>query len=123
MPRTRDAGNRTSAQRGAVHDGGVHFISAFAGKDRALARIEEWIVFQNVNGGFHGVECRAALVQHLGACLGRGLQAGAIALVALGAQLRALDNARASVNDESPVMRGLLRVGGKGEDGCEGCEE
>jgi hypothetical protein len=51
---------RSGAQRGAVHYDGVTFDVAVQIEVRAVAGVEDGIVFEHHNGGFDGVERRAA---------------------------------------------------------------
>src|SRR5260370_2045197 len=53
-------GRRAGAQRGAVHDDGVTFDVPVEIEVRAVAGVEDGIVFEDHNGGFDGVESGAA---------------------------------------------------------------
>ena len=54
-------GDGTGAQRGGVHDDGVAFDVAIEIEMRAVASVEDGIVFEDSDGGFDGVEGVAAV--------------------------------------------------------------
>ena len=58
------AGDGAGAERGCVHDDGVAFDVAVEREVRAEAGVEDWIVFEDDNGGFDGVERMAAVFQN-----------------------------------------------------------
>ncbi len=112
VARVRDIGNCAGVQSGAVHDSGVHLVAAISSKYCAAARVEKRVIFKNVDRRFDGIEGRAALVKHLCTGFDRLVEPGAILAVGFGRHLRALDDTRAAVNDDGPVMRRLLRPSG-----------
>ncbi len=119
-----DPGDRAGLEVGAVHDGGVEFVFAFGRKDRAAPRVEQRIVFENVDGGLDGIERRAAAVKHFSSGFSSLGQRGAIGRVALGPQRRALNDARAAVHHDGPVAgcrAGRLRSLGDGQ--CGQCND
>ncbi len=97
-------GNGTSLERTAVHDGGVEIGIAVCGDGRALAGIEQRIVFQRDQGRFDGIGGRAALIKHgLASRQGFG-QAGAVGSFLFRCQVAAIDDARAAVDGQGPVF-------------------
>src|ERR1700722_8080785 len=107
-----DAGHRAGFEIGAVHDGRVQFVLSFRGEDRAMAGVEERIVFENIQHCLNRIESRAAAVQHLCARFsGRG-EAGAIGRVALGAECHPLNDSRAAMHHDGPFVGGRL-LGGR----------
>jgi hypothetical protein len=56
VARAGDAGHRSCLQGCAIHDRRVQLVLALGGEDRAAPCVEEWIVFENPNRGFDGVE-------------------------------------------------------------------
>ena len=57
-----DAGDRTGAQGFSIHDRGIHFVCASAGKDRAFAGIEMRIILQHLDRNFDRIEARSTAV-------------------------------------------------------------
>lgn len=47
-------------QRGCIHDDGVAFDATIEGEMRSVTGVEDWIVFQDDDGGFNGIEGVAA---------------------------------------------------------------
>ncbi|MNY33415.1 hypothetical protein D3C86_1676930 [compost metagenome] len=89
----------------AVHHGGVQFVLAGGGEDRAASGVEQGVVFHGLNCGLNRVQRRAASGQHRRTGVQRRLQAGAIGGVAFRRQLGALDDARAAVDGQRPGRR------------------
>lgn len=56
-----ETGSGTGAERGAVHDHGVAFHATVEIEMRAVAGIENRVVFEDNDGGFYGVERGTAL--------------------------------------------------------------
>ena len=93
-----DAGDRTRAQGFPIHDAGVHFIGAGAGKDRAFAGIEMRIILQHADCGFDRVETRSARVQNFAAGAESVLDSRTIFPLAFGSHFAALDRAGSTMH-------------------------
>ena len=52
----RHAADRTGLERAAVHDGRVEFMRAGRRVDRAMARVEERAIFEQMHGFANGVQ-------------------------------------------------------------------
>ena len=106
-----DAGHRAALQRRAVHDGGIEFVSALGGEDRAAAGVELVIILEQHHDRFDGVERAAAGIEHLDAERQRAGQRVGVLADALG-RCGLVDHSRAAVEDDGPL--GRVRIGGGG---------
>jgi hypothetical protein len=104
MPRTRNAGHRAGFQIGAIHDRRVQFVLPLRRKHSPAPRVEQRIVFENVQHRFNGIERRAAPVEHLRARFRCRCQPGTVIRIALRPQRRPLNNARAAMHHDGPTM-------------------
>ena len=101
-----DVGHRAGLHCLAVHDRGVEFVLAFVGEDRALAGVEQGVVFHHANGRFHGIEARSVPLQLLIAGPGRCLQGRGDSLFKLRCHLLAIFLVgRAAMNDDYDLLR------------------
>src|SRR5260370_42602209 len=89
-------GSCAGVQRRSVHDDGVAFYSPVQIQMRAVARIENGIVFKHYDGGFDGVESVAAAREDGPA---RGKRALASGFASIDGFVRNVP--RAAVNDQS----------------------
>ena len=85
MPRACHSGHPPGLQIRAIHDGGIQLILALGGKDRAVARVEQRIVLENIDGGLDCIQRRPAPIQHPGSGSLRLGQRCAIGRLAIGA--------------------------------------
>ena len=74
------AAHAAGAKRGPVHHEGIELHAAVAGEKAAAAGVKSLIVFHAGDGGFHGVQRRAAAFQHMPALGQRFLHSGDVGL-------------------------------------------
>jgi hypothetical protein len=86
IARALHVGNRTGSHGLAIHDRGIELIGAIRGEDRAAARVEERIIFEQLDGGFDGVERRASLIENVGSGVKCLLEAGAVVRLGFGGE-------------------------------------
>ena len=97
VPHARDG---AGFLRRAVHDGGVELVDAGVVEHRALAGVEERRVLQDLHRRDHGVEARAAFLEHGIAGVERALEVGAVGALVFGGHRGAADHAGAAVNGD-----------------------
>ena len=103
MARARHACDRPGLERFAIHDRGVEFIFALGGEHRAAPGVEQGIVLEHAHRRGHGIERRAALVEHRAARAQRFVEPGAIGLLLFRGERAALDHPRTAVDRERPA--------------------
>ena len=99
----RHVGDRSRAQRCAVHNGRIELCLAFRRKNCPTRGIEERVVLKHANRSLDGIERRASAIENRGSGLHHFGERGAIRLVAVRSQLDAFDVACAAVNHDRPV--------------------
>ena len=60
-----NTGYRTCCQVTTIHNGSIQVIHPFLGEYGTAAGIEQRIIFQCSNGGYHGINWERALFQYL----------------------------------------------------------